>query len=176
MARVNAFQREEGGRGSVTPPGAQSKQRQEPRVEHAPARKKFTDLTRCVQELVERHVSPSSRAFLIAIPTVDQYTFNRLRWGPLSPPGPVLPLSHGAEARIRGRKLGAQPLADRLPEFDSPIVAARFEGRDASDLARRLKERRVVVSARHGNLRVSAHFYNTEADLDRLETELRALL
>jgi selenocysteine lyase/cysteine desulfurase len=69
------------------------------------------------------------------------------------------------------RGLGAQ-----VPEFDSPIVAARFEGRDASDLARRLKERRVLVSARHGNLRVSAHFYNAEEDLDRLETELRGLL
>jgi len=69
------------------------------------------------------------------------------------------------------RGLGAQ-----VPEFDSPIVAARFEGRDASALARRLKERRVLVSARHGNLRVSAHFYNTEEDLDRLESELRGLL
>jgi selenocysteine lyase/cysteine desulfurase len=69
------------------------------------------------------------------------------------------------------RGLGAQ-----VPEFDSPIVAARFEGRDASALARQLKERRVLVSARHGNLRVSTHFYNAEEDLDCLESELRALL
>ncbi len=76
-----------------------------------------------------------------------------------------------AMLRERLHGLGAQ-----VPEFDSPIVAARFEDRDASDLARRLKERRVLVSARHGNLRVSAHFYNTEQDLDRLESELRPLL
>ena len=56
----------------------------------------------------------------------------------------------------------------------SPIIAARFDGHDASELARRLKERRVLVSARHGNLRVSAHFYNTEQDLDRLAEELEA--
>ncbi len=39
-----------------------------------------------------------------------------------------------------------------------------------------LKRSRVLVSARHGRLRVSAHFYNNEADLERLEQGLlRAL-
>jgi selenocysteine lyase/cysteine desulfurase len=78
--------------------------------------------------------------------------------------------------RVRLRRLGAQLPYDESPHFDSPIIAARFEGSDASELARRLKERRVLVSARHGNLRVSAHFYNNEADFDRLEAELRPLL
>ncbi len=57
----------------------------------------------------------------------------------------------------------------------APCVSARFEGHDGSALARELKQRRVLVSARHGNLRVSPHFYNTEADLARLETELRSM-
>jgi selenocysteine lyase/cysteine desulfurase len=83
--------------------------------------------------------------------------------------GRVRELATATRRTLRG--LGAE-----VPEFDSPVVAARFEGRDASALARRLKERRVLVSARHGNLRVSAHFYNDEADLERLEAELRALL
>ena len=81
-----------------------------------------------------------------------------------------------AMLRERLHGLGARLPGDESPHFDSPIIAARFDGRDASELARRLKERRVLVSARHGNLRVSAHFYNTEQDLDRLESELRPLL
>jgi selenocysteine lyase/cysteine desulfurase len=63
-----------------------------------------------------------------------------------------------------------------VPDTGSPIAAARFPGADASEVARKLKERRVLVSARHGNLRVSVHFYNNEQDLDRLGQELRKLL
>jgi selenocysteine lyase/cysteine desulfurase len=85
----------------------------------------------------------------------------------------VLELAQGARGRLRG--LGA-----RFPEqagvAESNIVAAEFAGVDASRLARELKARRVAVAARHGRLRVSPHFYNNEADLDRLETELRSLL
>jgi selenocysteine lyase/cysteine desulfurase len=54
----------------------------------------------------------------------------------------------------------------------SPIIAARFDGVDASKLAVALKERRVLVSARHGNLRVSVHFYNDETDIERLRVGL----
>lgn len=74
------------------------------------------------------------------------------------------------------RRHGAGLLSDRFPYFDSPIVAARFEGRDASALARALREERVLVSARHGNLRVSTHFYNNEADLEALDRGLARLL
>lgn len=59
-----------------------------------------------------------------------------------------------------------------LANHDSPLLAARFPGRDASLLAERLREARVVVSARHGALRVSPHYFNHEADLDRLAQEL----
>jgi len=55
---------------------------------------------------------------------------------------------------------------------DAPIIAARFEGRDASQLARDLKERRILVSARHGNLRVSVHIYNNEDDIEALRLGL----
>jgi selenocysteine lyase/cysteine desulfurase len=58
----------------------------------------------------------------------------------------------------------------------SQIVAARFEGRDAVALARGQRERKVLVSARHGNLRVSVHLYNHEEDLDRLESALAGSL
>jgi selenocysteine lyase/cysteine desulfurase len=57
---------------------------------------------------------------------------------------------------------------------NTPIIAARFEGGDAPALAKRLRGERILVSARHGNLRVSVHFYNNERDLERLSEVLRA--
>jgi selenocysteine lyase/cysteine desulfurase len=57
----------------------------------------------------------------------------------------------------------------------SPIVAARFESRDVSALAKALKEQRVLVAARRGNLRVSPHFYNNEQDLETFAAALRKL-
>ena len=81
----------------------------------------------------------------------------------------VLDLAASARRRLQG--LGAD-----APENGSHIMAAKFEGEDPSKLARELKSQRVLVAARHGYLRVSPHFYNTEEDLDRLEEELRTLL
>jgi cysteine desulfurase/selenocysteine lyase len=60
--------------------------------------------------------------------------------------------------------------------YNSPIVAASFPGADSSKLAAELRARRVVVSARHGRLRVSTHFYNMVEDLARLDHELRSLV
>ena len=65
------------------------------------------------------------------------------------------------------RQSGASILYD-----NTHIVAAHWPDRDASALARELQEQRIVVAARHGNLRVSPHFYNTEADLERLRLAL----
>jgi selenocysteine lyase/cysteine desulfurase len=56
---------------------------------------------------------------------------------------------------------------------NSNIVAGYWADRDVSALARDLQEQRIVVSARHGNLRVSPHFYNTEEDLEKLEAALK---
>jgi cysteine desulfurase/selenocysteine lyase len=70
------------------------------------------------------------------------------------------------------RRAGGALPADRNPHYDGPVVTARFESQDARDLARELKTRNVLVAARHGNLRVSPHFYNDESDLQRLEEAL----
>jgi cysteine desulfurase/selenocysteine lyase len=72
-------------------------------------------------------------------------------------------LGLAAKAREMLREKGAS-----VQECRSPIIAARFDDRDVSKLARELKEKRVLVSARRGQLRVSPHFYNNEADLERL--------
>ncbi len=86
----------------------------------------------------------------------------------------------GIECRVRQLAAGIVSIARRLGGVvaypDSHIVAARFERADAAAIARALRTRRVLVSARHGHVRLSAHFYNDESDLERLETELRPLL
>jgi selenocysteine lyase/cysteine desulfurase len=86
----------------------------------------------------------------------------------------VLELAGKLRDILRG--LGARLPADSSPHFDSSIVAARFEQKPASELARALHARRILVSARHNHLRVSAHFYNTEGDIERLEEGLKAVL
>ena len=50
----------------------------------------------------------------------------------------------------------------------SPIVTAAFGRGESAFLRQRLEDARVVVSVRQGNLRVSPHFFNNAADLDRL--------
>jgi cysteine desulfurase / selenocysteine lyase len=97
-----------------------------------------------------------------------------LELGPAAIEERVQELAAGCRRVVRS--LGGKLLYDERPNFDSGIVAARFEGYDASELARRLKERNVLVSARHGNVRVSVHFYNSQEDLDRLGNELGRLV
>jgi cysteine desulfurase / selenocysteine lyase len=74
------------------------------------------------------------------------------------------------------RGAGAVLLADSSPHYDSQIVTARFAGREAPAIARELQAHKVLVAARHGNLRVSPHFYNDEADLARLERAIPDVL
>ncbi len=71
-----------------------------------------------------------------------------------------------AQVREVLRRAGARLLFDELPHYDSPIVAASFDG-DTEEMTRRLKAERVLVASRHGRLRVSPHFYNTDAELAR---------
>lgn len=85
-------------------------------------------------------------------------------------------LELAAQVRAVLREAGGQVLADERPHHDSPVIAARFPGRDASALAKTLYARRILASARHGYLRVSVHFYNNEADLERLREGLRGAL
>jgi len=67
-------------------------------------------------------------------------------------------------------------LGATVAPYASPIVAARFENRDVSALARALRDQRVLVAARRGHLRVSPHLYNNEQDLEVFEPALRSLL
>lgn len=77
----------------------------------------------------------------------------------------VLGLADAVRQSLRAR--GAEVGNDR-----SAIVTAHFENRDASELARTLKQQGILVSARQGRLRISPHFYNNEAEIDRLTAAL----
>jgi selenocysteine lyase/cysteine desulfurase len=76
----------------------------------------------------------------------------------------------GATAEML-RRLGAT-----IQHENTNIVAAHWPGRDVSGLSKQLCEQRIVVAARHGNLRVSPHFYNDEPDVERLEAAVRAIV
>jgi len=98
-----------------------------------------------------------------------------LELGPAAIEEHVLRLA--AKLRTILKESGAEFASAGGAYFDnSPIVAARFPHRDSAELAGLLKQRRILVSARHGNLRVSVHFYNNEQDLERLGTALGALV
>jgi len=56
------------------------------------------------------------------------------------------------------------------------IVTCRVNGFDPVEIVQNLKERNIAVHNRQEFIRISAHLYNCETDVDRLITELRSLL
>jgi len=69
-------------------------------------------------------------------------------------------------------KLGWKVLTPRAPERRGAMVAVR--SRDVHALVGRLAAAGVVVSSRDQNLRISPHFYNTHADVERVLAGLQA--
>jgi selenocysteine lyase/cysteine desulfurase len=65
------------------------------------------------------------------------------------------------------RAMGAEIVAPAGKALATPIVGARFPGRDPKAVVRRLGEAGVVVSPRRDLVRFSPHLYNDEADIDR---------
>jgi cysteine desulfurase/selenocysteine lyase len=91
-----------------------------------------------------------------------------LEIGPKAIERRVLELAGSMRSRLRG--LGAT-----VEDGDSQIVIAGLPGKDVARIVTDLRARKVVVAARHGRLRISPHFYNNEADLQRFEDTLREL-
>jgi kynureninase len=52
------------------------------------------------------------------------------------------------------------------------MIAADHAGRDPTDAVRHLDQAGIIVDARPGHVRVSPHFYNTAAEVDRVVDEL----
>jgi len=92
-----------------------------------------------------------------------------LEIGPEAVESKVLDLAE--QTRNLLREFGAEVNAEA-----SPITAARIPGIEVSQLARTLQAKGILVAARRGNLRVSPHFYNNEADLSELKLALDGLL
>ncbi len=82
----------------------------------------------------------------------------------------VLALADRAAKGLAG--LGFQVISSRRPGETSGIVSAVHPRHAASDLVKRLAQKDVVVAARAGRFRVSAHFYNSEEEIDRMLGEL----
>ena len=69
-------------------------------------------------------------------------------------------------------ELGATVVTPDDPERRGPLVC--IASSDVGTLVRELADERVTVSSRDGNLRVAAHLYNVEDDVDRLLAVLAA--
>jgi cysteine desulfurase / selenocysteine lyase len=54
----------------------------------------------------------------------------------------------------------------------SAILVCEHERHSADELCRHLESLNIITSARLGRLRISAHFYNTQADVDALVAAL----
>jgi selenocysteine lyase/cysteine desulfurase len=65
-------------------------------------------------------------------------------------------------------ELGAEVNSDT-----SQIITAKVPERDSTEVARALKTNQIFLSARHGRLRISPHFYNDETDIENLRLALR---
>jgi selenocysteine lyase/cysteine desulfurase len=83
-------------------------------------------------------------------------------------------LSLAGRLRAGLLEIGCEVLGDRhSEERRSTIVAFRHPRKDASDVREALLRANIVTSVREGCVRASPHFYNTEAEIDRLLTLLR---
>jgi selenocysteine lyase/cysteine desulfurase len=69
------------------------------------------------------------------------------------------------------QELGGDVVTPVEPERRGALVCIRSTGADA--LVAELGERGIVTSTRDGNLRVSPHAYNTQADIETLLDALR---
>ena len=60
-------------------------------------------------------------------------------------------------------------VSSRDPTEKSAIVCLKHRyGLTANEIAKRLEEEKIVVSARGDRLRISPHFYNNREDIERL--------
>ena len=77
---------------------------------------------------------------------------------------------------MRVEKRNAEIISPQNDEERSSIVAARFPGKNSSEIAKRLNEARVMVSARKDFIRFSPHLYNEAEDIQKALEEIDRIL
>ncbi len=82
-------------------------------------------------------------------------------------------LQLAGEVRRQMVALGAELYPREEPCLPSQIVLAKLPGVDVSAFAKQLQSEGIIVSARKGYLRVSAHFYNDEQDIEKLAAAVK---
>lgn len=82
-------------------------------------------------------------------------------------------LQLAGEVRRQMVALGAELHPHEEPCLPSQIVLAKLPGVDVSAFAKKLQNEGIIVSARKGYLRVSAHFYNEEQDIEKLAAAVK---
>ena len=70
------------------------------------------------------------------------------------------------------RAKGYRVVSSRRAGEASAIVACQHDTHSAQSLYERLDAQNIITTARLGRLRISPHFYNTQADIERLLTSL----
>jgi cysteine desulfurase / selenocysteine lyase len=68
--------------------------------------------------------------------------------------------------------LGFQVISSRTPGETSGIIAAAHPRHAPGDLVKHLAKKDIHAAARLGRFRISAHFYNSEEEIDRMLAEL----
>ncbi|MBI1765083.1 MAG: aminotransferase class V-fold PLP-dependent enzyme [Acidobacteria bacterium] len=66
------------------------------------------------------------------------------------------------------RERGYQLVSSRRPDEASAIIACQHDHHTAEQLYQQLEAQQIITTARLGRLRISPHFYNTHADIERL--------
>jgi selenocysteine lyase/cysteine desulfurase len=112
---------------------------------------------------------PSNFALL---PTATEAMTQISEWDPAAIGAYAATLTGRVAARADELGLGLAPPPVRSPH----LLGVRVAGGDPVRLARGLREAGVHVSVRGDAIRVSAHVFNTEADVDRLFDALPPLL
>jgi cysteine desulfurase / selenocysteine lyase len=83
----------------------------------------------------------------------------------------VLQLTDWAVERLQA--IGAEIRSPLVPGHRSGILAFELPGADPAEIRRRCLDEGVVLSVRHGWIRISPHGYNSQQDIDRLAEVLQ---
>jgi cysteine desulfurase/selenocysteine lyase len=122
-------------------------------------------------EAIEQPLAPGAKRFMLGTPALVQVYSLQAALKLHEDHGVIVRAAEAADlARTAIRKAGLAVYGDEWPEHGrSHIIAVKREGRlAATDLQERLTAAKIAASARQGILRISPHWYNTQADLQRL--------